>query len=50
MAIVWKAVQYYAGDQGAAELYAIAHNEYTSILRKLKKDQLPLISMAGSLV
>lgn len=50
MAIVWKAVMYYAGDQGAAELYSVAERGYTNVLRKLRKDQLPSIGMAGALV
>lgn len=49
MAIVWKAVMYYAADQGAAELYAVAGREYARIMRGLKKDQLPVICMGGPL-
>ena len=44
MAIVWKAVKYYAADQGAAELYATASINYTHILNRLENDQLPEIT------
>lgn len=50
MAIVWKAAMYYAADQGAAELYATAEREFKRVMRRLKRDQLPAISMAGALL
>lgn len=49
MAIVWKAVQYYAADQGAAELYATAEREYMRLIRKLELHSLPKLMMAGPL-
>jgi len=49
MVIVWKAVMYYAADQGAAELYASAQIEYSRLMRDLEIDQLPPIEMAGPL-
>lgn len=49
MAIVWKAVMYYAGDQGASELYAVAEREYKRILHKLEQDCLPRMILGGAL-
>lgn len=49
MAIVWGAVRYYAGDQGAAELFALADQHYKRIMRALTADQLPDLAMAGPL-
>lgn len=49
MIIVWGAVRYYAGDQGAAELYALADINYTKLMRALEKDQLPQFELAESL-
>lgn len=49
MAIVWKAVMYYAADQGAAELYASAQNEYRRVLRKLKRKYLPSFTLGEPL-
>lgn len=49
MIIVWGAVRYYAGDQGAAELYALADQNYNRLMKKLELDQLPQILMAGAL-
>ncbi len=50
MAIVWKAVMYYATDQGAAELYATSEREYKRVLRKLKRKYLPTFTLGGPLV
>lgn len=50
MAIVWKAVMYYAADQGAGELYQSAEKEFNRLMRRLEKDQLPKIKIGGSLV
>lgn len=50
MAVVWKAAMYYAADQGASELYATAEREFKRVMRRLKRDQLPFISIAGALV
>lgn len=49
IAIVWKAVQYYAADQGAPELYAHAEREYRRSLNRLEQDCLPRMMLAGSL-
>lgn len=49
MIIVWGAVRYYAGDQGAAELFALADANYTRMMRALEIDQLPAVEMAGAL-
>ena len=49
MAIVWKAVMYYATDQGAAELYATSEREFKRILRKIKRKYLPTFTLGGPL-
>jgi len=47
MAIVWRAVKYYAADQGAAELYATASTNYSQLINRLEADQLPNFSFGG---
>jgi hypothetical protein len=49
MAIVWKAVMYYAADQGAAELYASAQNEYRRIKDKMYFKYLPSFTLGEPL-
>ncbi len=49
MAIVWGATRYYAGDQGAAELFALADQNYKRLIKALTADQLPEMDMAGPL-
>ncbi len=50
MAIVWKAVMYYAQYEEAGALYATAEREYKRILRRLEMNQLPPMILAGPLV
>jgi hypothetical protein len=49
MAMVWKALMYYAADQGAAEVYTSAQTEFTRLMGKLETDQLPRIRLGGAL-
>lgn len=49
MILVWGAVRYYAGDQGAAELFALADQNYNRLMRDLERDQLPSVELAGAL-
>jgi len=49
MLIVWGAVRYYAGDQGAAELYALADQNYRHMMRSLIAYDLPELECGGTL-
>jgi hypothetical protein len=49
MILVWGAVRYYAGDQGAAELFALADQNYNRLMKKLEKDELPKHTLGWSL-
>ena len=50
MAIVWKALMYYAAYEEAGSLYATADKNYTNIYGKLLKNQMPMIESAGPMV
>lgn len=49
MAIVWKAVMYYAINQEAGSLYATAEKEYDRLMAKLEANQLPRIEWPGAM-
>ena len=50
MAIVWKALMYYAAYEEAGSLYATAEKNHMSVYGKLLRNQLPMIETAGPLV
>ena len=50
MAIVWRAVMYFAADQGASNLYHSATREFNRIFYTLENDQLPEGPEAETLV
>ena len=50
MAIAWRALVLYGGFESASEAYSRAVIEYNEIMAKLEIDQLPGISVGGTLV
>lgn len=50
MAIVYRAMMYYASYESAGEVYAVAEKEYRRIMDKVRIDQGPRITFAGSLM
>lgn len=50
MAIVWKALMYYAAYEEAGSLYATAEKNYTNVYGKMLKNQMPMIESAGPMV
>lgn len=49
LAIVWKALMYYATYENAPELYSTGERNYNNLMRKLEGNQLPSIKLAGAL-
>lgn len=49
MIIVWRALMYYAGQNNAPEIFAVAQKEYRRLLNLLQASQLPQMSWAGAL-
>jgi len=48
--LMWRALMFYAGFENAAPEYAVAKGEYGDTLSKLRRDQLPSITVGGSIV
>lgn len=49
MIIVWRALMFYAGQNNAPEIYAVAQKEYKRILNLLQASQLPEVTLGGPL-
>jgi hypothetical protein len=47
--LVWRAIVFYAAHEAAPEVYAHGKSEYNRLLRALRRDQLPMISIAGEM-
>jgi hypothetical protein len=50
MAIVWRACMYYAQDDGADDLYAVAERDYNRMIRELETTELPEFTWGNPLV
>jgi len=50
MAIVWRALMFYAGQANAPELYQVGEREFKRLLRKLESEQLQQIEFGSPLV
>lgn len=48
--LMWRALMFYGGFESAAEVYSMAKGEYGDTLSKLRRDQLPKITVGGSIV
>lgn len=49
MAIVWKALMYYANYYAADERYVFAENEYRKLMHEMKRSQLPLATLGETM-
>lgn len=49
MAIVWRALMYYASYEGAPEAYQRANVEYGRVMKGLASDRLPMVTFGGPL-
>ena len=47
---MWRALTFYAAFENASPEYAVAKAEYGDTLSKLRRDQLPQITVGGSIV
>lgn len=48
--LMWRAMMFYSTFENAAPEYAVAKGEYGDTLSKLRRDQLPEITVGGSIV
>jgi len=48
--LMWRALTFYGGFESAGEVYTLAKSEYGDTLSKLRRDQLPQITVGGSIV